>query len=267
METASNSEPEKPSPLIGILGYAVVAVGIVALAAGVWRFFHLGDQACTSQCSTDYSPIVYFVVALVAFGWNSIESFKYKDYELKRTIDRAKREVAETTVTMLNQIKEQELAMDQRETGAVYATSRDGTTEPVDALTSSKRKRRLAPIEVNLPPPRVKDDPQKGRFGGNWEANGRKVQASVATSGSFFTVDVWVEPLPGAPPLVGQVDFYVHDTFPRLIYSVMAKDGKAEYDFFVSGAFTLGVVCDSGKTLLELDLANLSSAPKKFRES
>ena len=45
------------------------------------------------------------------------------------------------------------------------------------------------------------------------------------------------------------------------------KNGKAiEEEILSYGAFTVGVITDNGKTMLELDLAEDKSFPKEFRE-
>ena len=190
-------------------------------------------------------------MALIAFGWHSIESLKYKDYELKRVVEQAEQAVKQQAVNALNLINEKERDLAQ-----------SGIPEK-----AKQPERSLTPIDVKLPRPKVPDDPQKGRFGGRSENNDRELDANVSESGSFFRLDVWVKSLDPAKPLVGQVDFYVHDTFSRTVYSVMAGEGRAAYDFYVYGAFTIGAVCDGGNTLLELDLSTLPGAPKKFRES
>lgn len=243
--------------LVAPLDLGVAGIGVIALIAGVWKLLSADASACTTNCEADYAPVIYFALALVAFGWPSIKSFKFKDYEFTRAIEEAREEVKQEAVNVLNEMKSAEHDV----TGPTDATG-------VAEIRSTRRKRER--IKVNLPAPEVDDDPQKGRFGRKSvrEDKGRKLDAKVDQSGSFFTVDVLVETLPGAAkPLDGQVDFYVHDTFPREVYSVIAKDGKATYDFYASGAFTIGAVCDDGLTLLELDLSRLRDAPKRFRES
>jgi len=111
------------------------------------------------------------------------------------------------------------------------------------------------------------DDPQKGRFGGTAEANGRKLGANVKASSDdpdWFDIDVWVEST-GGTPLTGEVVFHLHDSFIPAVLSVAAKDNVAQESLGAYGAFTIGAEADGGATRLELDLATLPDAPAKFR--
>jgi hypothetical protein len=117
------------------------------------------------------------------------------------------------------------------------------------------------------------DDPQKGRFGGKKENNGRRLSAKVEPSKDdpgYYNVTIWVESTDPLRPLSGDVIFYLHDSFRPSVYTIKPDeftDGKALDDEIVSyGAFTAGVVTDNGQTLLELDLAEDKSFPKEFRE-
>lgn len=121
-----------------------------------------------------------------------------------------------------------------------------------------------------LPPIKVSDDPQKGRFGGKPEVNGRKVSADVwqsRNSNRFFDILLRVVSADQSKPLTGSIIFYLHDTFRHPVVSVKVKDGVAELRLISYGAFTVGVVADDGATLLELDLAQDVRFPRKFRES
>lgn len=120
--------------------------------------------------------------------------------------------------------------------------------------------------------PTEPDDPQKGRFGGKAEVNGRRLEATVSgsrgTNSELFRIDIRVTSTdPLKQPLTGPVKFFLHDTFDPDTYVVMANGTTAALtDVVAWGAFTVGVMCDGGKTMLELDLAALGDAPKKFRE-
>ena len=61
--------------------------------------------------------------------------------------------------------------------------------------------------------------------------------------------------------------FHLHDTFLNPDPVINVEKGMAVLKLSaVWGAFTAGAELDNGKTQLELDLAELSTAPKKFRE-
>ncbi len=123
-----------------------------------------------------------------------------------------------------------------------------------------------------LPPVMFPEDPQKGRFGGMAERNGRKLSATVTPgpSTSYFSVCLTVESTDAAKPLNSEVIFYLHDSFNPSVYAMKPEEftkGKAIDDSIQAwGAFTVGVITDDGNTLLELDLAELPDAPKLFRE-
>ncbi len=116
------------------------------------------------------------------------------------------------------------------------------------------------------------EDPQKERFGGKSENKERKLSASVKESDvpNFYNVILTVESTNTANPLNSDVIFYIHDSFSPSVFTYKPdefKDGKVIEDEILSyGAFTVGVITDNGKTLLELDLAENESFPKEFRK-
>ena len=127
----------------------------------------------------------------------------------------------------------------------------------------------LKPI---IGPKTVPNDPQKGRFGGKREVNGRKLCASVTSlvGDALFKVKIWVESTDPARPISGDVIFYLHDTFRPSVITVPEaeiKDAKSSLETKVAwGAFTVGAVADEGLVLLEYDLAEDEAFPKAFRE-
>ena len=124
--------------------------------------------------------------------------------------------------------------------------------------------------EKALPPIKDDDDPQKGRFGGTEEHNGRRLTAIVdesATKSDWCKVTLKVLSLPNHPPLNRDVTFWLHDTFSPDKYVVRAANGEAELVLRAWGAFTVGVIADDGSTKLELDLATSTNvkAPREWR--
>ncbi|MFL6255053.1 MAG: SIR2 family protein [Pyrinomonadaceae bacterium] len=113
------------------------------------------------------------------------------------------------------------------------------------------------------------DDPHKGRWGGRAERNGRVLSAKVAAAEDdpdWFEVKLTVAPATTrGKPLTGKVTFYLHPTFKPDTVTVAVQDGKAEYEVYCYGAFTVGVLADNGRTKLELDLSTLPEAPLRFR--
>jgi hypothetical protein len=111
-------------------------------------------------------------------------------------------------------------------------------------------------------------DPQKGKWGGLPEANGRRlmvrnVQEHEAERWCSF--DLVVERSGDAEKLEGDVVFHLHPTFPQSDLVVQAQRSKAICRLTAYGAFTVGVEADGGATRLELDLATLDILPEWFR--
>lgn len=109
------------------------------------------------------------------------------------------------------------------------------------------------------------EDPQRGRWGGESQRDGREVTAKVrAQSADWFEVRLRVRSIDGAS-LEGKVEFHLHDSFDPDVEEVSAENGEAKLTLHTAGAFTVGVLLEDGTTL-ELDLASLTDAPQKFRE-
>jgi hypothetical protein len=114
-----------------------------------------------------------------------------------------------------------------------------------------------------------KADQQKGRFGGEYQRNGRILTAEVSAvddDEDWYRIRLRVFPEPNAKPIEGKVTFYLHQSFDEDERTVVAKRGEASLTVYAYGAFTVGASLDGGQTLLELDLSALRSAPRRFRE-
>lgn len=120
----------------------------------------------------------------------------------------------------------------------------------------------IPPLTVYNP-----DDPEKGRWGGQATANGRKVTATVKElEVDWFEVKIKVESTNPKKPLTGDVIFHLHPTFVPSVRVVRARSGKPAILTVRSyGAYTVGVEADRGQTTLELDLAEIKGAPLMFR--
>jgi hypothetical protein len=109
---------------------------------------------------------------------------------------------------------------------------------------------------VELPLTKVSDDPQKGRFGGQEERNGRRISAVVEQSASKSDwCKIVLRVTSVGKPLSGKVAFYLHDDFEPDRYIIPVTSGEATLKLRAGGAFTVGAIADDGETLLELDLA------------
>lgn len=112
-------------------------------------------------------------------------------------------------------------------------------------------------------------DQQKDRFGGRFSASGRMLTAEVKAvpdDPDWFQIKLKVSPEPGTPAIKGIVAFYLHQTFKNDLREIAAVGGEAKLNVFAYGAFTVGAVIEKEGVELELDLAELATAPKTFRQ-
>jgi hypothetical protein len=157
------------------------------------------------------------------------------------------------------------------------------TTGALPAIPKAARRRAAAARPVS-PPTAVKPrknprDPQKGQWGGESSRNGWTLSARVAeVETDWFAITLTVGPSASKPArgsrdgrkvarkrLKYPVTFHLHDSFPEPIIDVAPKSGVATLPVHAYGAFTVGAVVEEDGTELELDLAQLESAPRRFR--
>ena len=131
----------------------------------------------------------------------------------------------------------------------------------------------LAGDEPALPPaaaPGLKrriynpDDPQKGRFGGQPEQAGFKLSARFKETKSKNWTRI-ILTVRGKARDGSQAMFYVHDSFKPPEYERPFRNGKAELTLTAWGGFTVGVWIPEQRVELELDLAQLSKAPRNIQ--
>lgn len=135
-----------------------------------------------------------------------------------------------------------------------------GTTEvfrPIGVAPWAGKLKDLSPSEVwNM-------DFNRGAFGGSNSVGSRLLTATVGQVGPS-SVEVTLEVTSTSArlnPLYGEVSFYLHPTFTVPIIKVQAVNSKAQTFIVTADAFTVGVECDGGKTLLEIDLATVPGFP------
>jgi hypothetical protein len=122
------------------------------------------------------------------------------------------------------------------------------------------------------PPGPDPDDPQKGRWGGSAERDGRKLSARLrAQYAKSFEFDLVVTATDGTK-LTGPVVFHVHDTFPKSAYHIRkmrADDTEALFELLEAyGTFTVGAQvrkARGGWTQLEYDLNDMPGIARRFR--
>ena len=133
-----------------------------------------------------------------------------------------------------------------------------------EGVVNSHRPPRPGPV-------RFEHDPQKGRWGGRAERDGRRLSwRRGAMTDQEICFDLVVEAIDGAP-LQGPVVFHLHDTFPKpTIWIRRIRDGREARLEEVSayGAFTVGAQVQDGRgqwLSLELDLSVQDDMPAPFR--
>ncbi|WP_343693650.1 pYEATS domain-containing protein [Chitinophaga sp.] len=111
----------------------------------------------------------------------------------------------------------------------------------------------------------VEDDPEKNRWGGQTISSNKEAKATVSGSivPGYFRVKVSVSSTDPAMPFVGEVAFFLHDSFEDRIVYARAVSGIAKISFLAYEAFTVGIYT-SDKTMLELDLQQQTGYPKNF---
>jgi hypothetical protein len=110
-------------------------------------------------------------------------------------------------------------------------------------------------------------DPQKGQWGGQSSRNGWVATAKVTVIGEdWFHIVLTVSAIPRSRrKLSGFVMFHLHDSFAKPVRRVKVVRGKATLGVTTYGAFTVGVLIEHDDTMLEIDLAEVKSAPEAFR--
>ncbi len=111
-------------------------------------------------------------------------------------------------------------------------------------------------------------DPQKGQWGGRPSGNGWVASADVTPiEEDWYDIVITVEAARNArKKLTGYVKFHLHDSFPDPERRSRVAHGKAVLNVEAYGAFTVGILVERDGTMLELDLADVPTAPKRFRE-
>jgi len=232
---------EQPTPSTdGLTKWLVVGTAMLTAAAGVLRIWN--PYGVKERLDRD--TLIYFCAAGVLLMLRDVRSLALGDYKVE--FERTRQLAADAKATAEN-----------AQATAVGA----GIGTPSASIA---RK----PVEPQPGPD--PDDPWKGVFGGASTAYDRRIEAHVDpldVDGQLFAVRLHVISTDPAKPLRDAVQFFLHPTFPvsRPVVTVGPR-GTADLSLRAYGAFTVGVLADGGKTRLELDLAELPSAPLLFRQ-
>lgn len=260
---SSNSQPFKLRP--GVCTAIFVLSGATALG-GVMRAMDLGTW--------DWETLLFFLGAAIILLLPSAAKIEFKKDGVTIEMPESAKELgiggkrqwiggeAKSLVPLASpKPKSDEEANVSRPMAVLGVPPSTGTTKP-DAKRTFRRAE--SAIEED------EDDPQKGRWGGLDLVNGRRLSAVVKPirgSPDWYSVSLAVTATDFDRPLTGEVVFHLHPTFKKDAASVKVENNRAELELVSWGAFTVGAECDGGATKLELDLAALRNAPKKFKEN
>ena len=117
--------------------------------------------------------------------------------------------------------------------------------------------------------PPSEDDTHRSMFGRSAVRGGRLLTAQIRpVSKTICEMTLRVVALPRSKPLVGNVRFYLHESYNPAAYTVKAKNGAASIEIGdVGGAFTVGARTDNNKNQLELDLTSIPGGMPHFYRS
>lgn len=229
-------------------------VALLILAAGGIRIF--GYEEWMKRLDKD--TLLYLCAAAAVFLLKHMNAVKIPNIiEFERKLENMKGE--------LHDVKEE--AKEARLVAGIAGDAPIVNLPPVTDVTVSN----LHTISSTIQPGDYANDPWKGVFGGKSvdPVKGRRLAAQVeplSSSPGWYSVTLTVTNTEGAPPVTGDVQFFIHDTFLNSRPLVRAVNGSAVLRLKAWGAFTTGVLADNGETKLELDLADLETAPMEFRE-
>ncbi|MEO7312485.1 MAG: YEATS-associated helix-containing protein [Chitinophagaceae bacterium] len=241
--TKKATKPEAASPVLP-----------AGEGTGSGKDYLLWAAYCLLAAAAGFRFINMLINNVVKEGETNLLKNKVNNLEEKKILDDKQNQ--------MNAVKDEHKAIEK-----FVISAADGN----ETFTNRKTEKLIIPVIPVLPPVTVKDDPQKNRFGGKAENNGRALMAKVDESKvpEFYDVNFWVEGTKDHP-LASEVIFYIHDSFRPSVFTftfdeITQAGGVAKDHVLAYGAFTIGAITDNGQTMLELDLAENKGYPAKFR--
>ena len=236
-----NQQKDFSKPIqFGLFGVA----GVSVVCAVLHGFFPV---------QLDKTTVMFLAVAVVALVIHQITEFKGFGIEVKKDVKQLKKDLrgVESSVGDLEK---------GVGPGSKTAIAPTPAALPANEAAGTTKTR---PMDAN--------DPNKGRFGGLPESDGRRLTATIepiaGPKSSLCLVKIRVVSTDPARPLTGKVKLYLHPTFGQWWSNeIEVKGGVAEMIIRSYGAFTIGAEADEGKTRLELDLMDVPGGTKRFYE-
>lgn len=138
---------------------------------------------------------------------------------------------------------------------AIHSYSVGSLPSPSSASSGRGKRRKVNPA-----------DPQKGQWGGQAKSNGWELAASVKTiEDDWYRIHIKVRATEDGKKLTRPVELHLHNSFLHPVQKLEPFGGKVALKTEAYGAFTIGAVVTQDGTTLELDLAELETAPERFR--
>jgi hypothetical protein len=261
----------KKAPVIidRLVALVLLCLSIVIAYAGVWIF--------RRQATPDQVPLYYFAVSAVILLLRDVQSLAFGSWSVRF---RSLEEKTEQAFSTAQDAKSQSSELEQKTEQAI-ATAQDAKIQSSPVPMRSAVRAKSAALgqgtsQIPISPKQFAQlnkmdedgDPNKGRFGGKPEVNGRRLSAKVERidNTKWFSIDLTVASTDANSRLTGRVLFYLHHTYDRSVIATLARNGVARLEEVEAyGAFTVGAVADDGRTLLELDLSELPDAPDDFK--
>jgi hypothetical protein len=256
----------------------VVGVGLVeikkipALIQSIGLFVHRQMTGCIQpNCTSSIqvmvnATIVFFGVLGLYYGYNYARlvlspEYASADNRLRKRVDEQEKIIQDQS-KQLNDIEKAQLA---RIINKVKLA--EIQMEKTDPEFSAVLKE-AAPKQITS-----YRDSQKGRWGGKSEVNNRvlsleSIVPSTENQDQHHLV-VKVVSTQSTQPLTGSVYFVLHDSYQnsdsKMYEKVEVQNGMAVLELDSYEAFTIGAICDNGKTTLELDLNTLPNVPDVYK--
>jgi hypothetical protein len=218
--------------------------------------------------------IGYFLVLgfLMIYFWTKTDYstvMKEQDDEFNEQLQ-AKEQAVEDKKKMAEEIIQKETQKSISNSSVVAdASTTDQIKQAANQPLNQKLDELKAVVGRTLPtkPVKVPDDPQKNRWGGKQENNGRKISAKVSKNNwqNLFDVVINVSNIDNTS-ITEPVAIFIHDSYQitdNVVYVMPDAKGVDELSLLAYEAFTVGALFADG-TELELDLNVQEGYPVDF---
>lgn len=265
------SQESNNTPFKSILGRSLL-VGLGA-SFSVPLFLNMISSELVSLLPTKPEKLYIFAGFCLIAAISSRAFLKTLSDKLLKEVQANKKE----TEAIKEQLKDKTVKFDELEHELQQTKGEAKDARLLAAIAEDNSKVNLPNLSSLIPeiattiqPGPYDNDPWKGVFGGKSidKEKGRVLDAQVeplTSSPGWYSVTLTIKNIDAAPPVEGDVQFFIHDTFPNPKPLIKAVNGSAVLRVKAWGAFTAGVLADNGETRLELDLADLETAPMDFR--